>query len=51
MLCLVLRLHGGNYPQYILAEAGDPELNSEHESVKQVFWPLSHDFMLLVPLN
>lgn len=46
MLCLVLCLHGGNnYPQYILAEAGDPELNSEHESVRNKFFGLY--FMIL----
>ncbi|KAF8346748.1 hypothetical protein F5887DRAFT_1180665 [Amanita rubescens] len=39
-LHLVLHLHGGNYPQYILAEAGDPELNSEHESVRNKFFGL-----------
>jgi len=40
MLCLVLCLHGGNYLQYILAEAGDPKLNSEHESIRNKFFGL-----------
>ncbi|KAF8326280.1 hypothetical protein F5887DRAFT_1084591 [Amanita rubescens] len=41
MLCLVLCLHGSNYPQYILAEAGDPELNAEHQGIEAKFYGLS----------
>ncbi len=41
MFCLVLRLHGGNfYPQYILNRAGDPELNAEHQSIRNKFFGL-----------
>ena len=39
MLCIVICLHGGNYPQNILAEAGDPELN-EHQNIKAKFYGL-----------
>ncbi|KAF8351357.1 hypothetical protein F5887DRAFT_1069079 [Amanita rubescens] len=39
-LHLVLRLHGGNYPQYILNDAADPELNAEDEDIETKFFPL-----------
>jgi hypothetical protein len=37
-LCLVLRLHGGGYPQYILTKAA--ELNNNNETIETEFFPL-----------
>lgn len=39
-LCLVLRLRGGGYPQYILNNAAEPELNNDNEGMDTVFFPL-----------
>jgi hypothetical protein len=38
ILCLVLRLRGGGYPQYILIKAA--ELNNDNESIETKFYPL-----------
>src|SRR6266566_4617119 len=38
ILCLVLRLCGGGYPQYILNKA--TELNNDNESNERLFFPL-----------
>ena len=38
ILCLVLRLCGGGYPQYILTKAA--ELNNDNETIETKFYPL-----------
>jgi hypothetical protein len=38
ILCLVLHLRGGGYPQYILIKAA--ELNDDNESIETKFYPL-----------
>jgi Ubiquitin family len=38
ILCLVLRLRGGGYPQYILTKAAS--LSNDNESVESKFFPL-----------
>ena len=40
ILCLVLRLCGGGYPQYILTKAAEPELNDDNEIIENKFFPL-----------
>jgi hypothetical protein len=38
ILCLVLRLRGGGYPQYILDKTA--ELDDDNETIEQKFYPL-----------
>jgi hypothetical protein len=40
ILCLVLRLRGGGYPQYILKKAAELELNNDNENLKSIFFLL-----------
>jgi hypothetical protein len=41
--CLVLRLRGGGYPQYILSKAA--RLNNDNETIENLFYPLYYKIL------